>query len=143
MAFMRSKDRTSPSSFPLCHLVKFPALKVYQRDNIKKRIQMIHDLKDKKPIEAIQMIRTFYDKFLDTNDRQNLTLHKETLKEMLDELESSAKRFNSIKDFLSFIQHLIKTNQEMQGTRFRCHFLDDHSQIQRSGIPMCLLNWYV
>ncbi|MNN31005.1 putative ATP-dependent DNA helicase YjcD [compost metagenome] len=63
-------------------------------------------------MQAIRHIRSsFYDYFIEANERHQATLHREMLKEMLDELEASAERFDSLPVFLEFIGNVTERNE--------------------------------
>ncbi|MEW9674382.1 UvrD-helicase domain-containing protein [Ammoniphilus sp. 3BR4] len=117
MEWALKKEMTKPEPSLLFHLLSMPGLKPYQRENLRKKIQLITEVKTQKPQDVVKSLRTSYEKYLDANERQNLTLHKEIIKETLDELESSAKRFQSVIDFLNFIDHVIETNKKMEEHR--------------------------
>ena len=118
IAHIQEEELFQPSSKQnqnhLMTLLTLPDLKEFQKKQLNERLQMIKGLKEKTAIEAIQEIRKSYDKYLETDDRKSLTLNKELYSEMLDELESSAKRFSSIEDFLSFIDLMNQKNQQMK-----------------------------
>lgn len=101
----------------LNHILRFPRLKSFQVNQIKERIQLIEKLKDKRPIQAVKAIRKVYDKYIETDERKNVTVHKEIMREMLSELESSAKRFDTIHDFLLFVEEIIEKNNQMEEWR--------------------------
>ena len=69
------------------------------------------------PIQAVKQIRIFYDKYLEADERKNLTVHKEMIQDTLSEIESSAGRFSSIQDFINFIDEIIKKNKGMEELR--------------------------
>lgn len=114
MAFIRQQDAPRPKKGPLSHLLSFPGLKDFQIENIRERSKLIKGLKAMEPLQAVQeMRRQFYDKFLEADERQELTLHKEFIQEGLDELEASAKRFSDITEFVEFVDRLILVHKEM------------------------------
>lgn len=114
MAFIRQQDAPRPKKGPLSHLLSFPGLKDFQVENIRDRTKLIKGLKAMEPLQAIQeMRRQFYDKFLEADERQEITLHKEFIQEGLDELEASAKRFGDIAEFVEFVDRLIIIHKEM------------------------------
>ncbi|MFG1734510.1 UvrD-helicase domain-containing protein [Paenibacillus sp. 843] len=114
MAFIRQQDAPRPKKGPLSHLLSFPGLKDFQVENIRDRTKLIKGLKAMEPLQAIQeMRRQFYDKFLEADERQEITLHKEFIQEGLDELEASAKRFGNIAEFVEFVDRLIIIHKEM------------------------------
>ncbi|MBX4151176.1 UvrD-helicase domain-containing protein [Paenibacillus lautus] len=114
MAFIRQQDAPRPKKGPLSHLLSFPGLKDFQIENIRDRTKLIKGLKAMEPLQAVQeMRRQFYDKFLEADERQEITLHKEFIQEGLDELEASAKRFGDIAEFVEFVDRLIVIHKEM------------------------------
>lgn len=114
-AFMLQEDQKHPKKYPLIHLQNFPGLKSFQKDSIKERIRLIKSLKAMKPVYAIQEIRRqFYEKYIEVHDAHRWTDHKETLAETLDELESAAKRFDTVEAFLGFIDEMAAKHAEMQ-----------------------------
>ncbi len=115
MAYIHSQEAMKRKEYPLIHLSMLPELKDYQKEKVKERMEQISHLREVKPANAIRQIRErFYDRFIEANDRQKNTLHKETIKETLDELESSAKRFETIDSFIVFIDQMIVKQIELQ-----------------------------
>lgn len=114
MHFIKMAEDRQAKKYPLIHLQALPQIKDFQAKQIKERIALIKELKKLTPIAAIKRMRSqFYDRFLETNDRQNATEHKESIKEMLDELEASAKRFDTILAFITFVDDMISQHQSM------------------------------
>ncbi|NEW07942.1 UvrD-helicase domain-containing protein [Paenibacillus sp. SYP-B3998] len=110
---IQDQEAIQAKKWPLIHLLGLP-LKDFQKEKLKNRIRLIKTLAVMKPVEAIQALRKdFYDAFLETNKRSKLTHHREMLKETLDELESSAKRFDTIEQFLYFIHEVAEKRTEM------------------------------
>ncbi|WP_078553524.1 UvrD-helicase domain-containing protein [Bacillus alkalicellulosilyticus] len=110
---MISENVTSQPS-PLLHLTSMPSIKEYQKNKVVERVQLLKQIRTIEPYAAIKMIRDrFYDKYLEANERQTVTNHKEALKETLDELETSAKRFSSLATFIAFIEEIIEKNRDM------------------------------
>lgn len=107
MAFIWNQDKQRAKKYPLIHLLDYPQLKDFQRDKIKERIKLIKSLAECKPANAIVQLRQdFYDKYLETSKRHEMTEHKEGLKEMLDEFEAAAGEFDTIEAFLSYIDDI-------------------------------------
>ncbi|WP_082083737.1 ATP-dependent helicase [Paenibacillus beijingensis] len=116
MAHIRALDAPRPKKGPLIHLVSLEGLKEFQQEKIRARIAFIKMLKRMKPAEAIKrMRRDFYDAFLETEGHLPETAQKETVKEALDELESSAGRFTEVSAFVAFVDGLIARHAEMKG----------------------------
>jgi DNA helicase-2/ATP-dependent DNA helicase PcrA len=114
MRIIQDQEAIQAKKWPLIHLLGLPQLKDFQKEKLKSRIRLIKSLAEMKPLEAVQAIRKdFYDAFLETNKRSKLTQHREMLKETLDELESSAKRFDTVEQFLYFIHEVAEKRTEM------------------------------
>lgn len=115
--FIEEEELFKSEKNVLNHVLRFPHLKTFQKNQIKERIQLIEGLKEKKPIKAIKAIRNVYDKYMETDERKNVTVHKEIMREMLSELEASAKRFETIHDFLLFVDGIIEKKTQMEEWR--------------------------
>lgn len=114
MAFIREKDGPRPKKGPLAHLLTYPGLKDFQIEQIRERSKLIKSLKILEPANAIREIRLrFYDKYVEADGAQDMTMHKEFIQEGLDELESSAKRFKDVASFIGFVDRLIGIHKEM------------------------------
>lgn len=114
IAFIREKDAPRPKKGPLSHLLSYPGLKDFQIEQIRERSKMIKSLKALEPADAVREIRLrFYDKYLEADNTQDLTMHKEFIQEGLDELEASAKRFKDMASFIGFVDRLIEVHREM------------------------------
>lgn len=101
MEFILHQEKIQKKKWPMIHLTSFPNIREFQKEKVVERLKQIKSLTSMKPFDAIQLMRNeFYDKYLEAHI---LTYHKEMMREMLDELESSAKRFTSIEEFVSFI----------------------------------------
>lgn len=112
MAHIRRMEAVQPKQGPLIHLLSLPGLPGFRQEAIKNRLAMLRNLRTLTPVQAVRQIRTaFYDSFVLADERHQATLHRETLKEMLDELELSAGRFGSIPLFLEFIDDVMSRNE--------------------------------
>lgn len=115
MAFIWNQDKQRAKKWPLIHLLEFPQIKEFQKDKIKERIKLIKALAELKPAEAIMQLRqSFYDQFLETSKRHEMTEHKEGLKEVLDEFESAASSYDSIEAFLAYIDDITDKHAAVQ-----------------------------
>ncbi|WP_456275086.1 UvrD-helicase domain-containing protein [Bacillus sp. AK128] len=115
MDYIWNQEQQGSKKYPLIHLVSFPGLRSFQIEKVKERIRLLKEFHELEPVVAIRKLRqSFYDKYLETEGKQQVTVQKEDLKEMLDELEASAKRFNTISDFLHFILEVIEQHQQMK-----------------------------
>ncbi|WP_458412999.1 UvrD-helicase domain-containing protein [Schinkia sp. CFF1] len=114
MEYVQMEQLHQPKKKIYKHLLNLPLLKPFQQQQISERLKLIEKLKEMKPVEAIKTIRKFYDKYLEADERKNLTMHKEMLKETLAELESSARKFSNIDEFVAFIDQIIEKNKEME-----------------------------
>ena len=111
---LRKIYESSPDQPVLEHLLNLP-LKDFQKEFIVKRIQLVESLGDFSPVEAVRKIRCeFYDRYLNNSFLYPLTNQKEQLFEKLDELETSAARFNTISKFIKFADQIIEKHQEMR-----------------------------
>ncbi|SDO72554.1 DNA helicase-2 / ATP-dependent DNA helicase PcrA [Paenibacillus sp. yr247] len=118
MRIIQDQEAIQAKKWPLIHLLGLPQLKNFQKEKLKNRIRLIKSLAEMKPLAAVQAIRKdFYDAFLETNKRSKLTHHREMLKETLDELESSAKRFDTVEQFLYFIHEVAEKRTEMSALK--------------------------
>ncbi|MBM6619616.1 UvrD-helicase domain-containing protein [Bacillus sp. RD4P76] len=107
MDLIWNEEQKAKKKYPLIHLATLPGLKSFQVEKIKERIKLMKEVKDLEPQSVIKKLRqSFYDKYLETEGLKQATVHKEDLKETLDELEASAKRFATISDFIRFIQEM-------------------------------------
>ncbi|MFF2481851.1 ATP-dependent helicase [Paenibacillus sp. NPDC058071] len=115
MAFIWNEEKKQAKKWPLIHLTRFPSIKEFHREKIKERIKLIRSLQTMRPEAAIRLLRSqFYDQYLDTAGHSAaLTEHKDALKEMLDELESAAKRFEKVDVFINFIDEIARKYEEM------------------------------
>ncbi|QAY66725.1 ATP-dependent helicase [Paenibacillus protaetiae] len=116
MAFIREQEKLKAKKYPLIHLTRYPLLKSFHQDKIKERIKLIRSLETMKPKEAVRLLRSgFYDQYLDMGKSiAQQTEHKETLKEMLDELEAAAARFERVDAFLAFIDEIGERHEQMK-----------------------------
>jgi len=115
--FITIRDLASPKKNLCHHLLSLPDLKEFQRNQIADRIKLIEKLKSFKPKKAIQEIRQAYDRYIEANDRKNITLHKEMIKETLAEIEQSARQFETVIEFVQFIDTIIDKNKKMEELR--------------------------
>lgn len=122
MAFIWNQDKLRAKKWPLIHLLEFPQLKEFQKDKIKERIKLIKALTDIKPAVAIMQLRqAFYDQFLETSKRHEMTEHKEGLKEVLDEFEAAASSYDTIDAFLAYIDDITDKHAAVQQLRKHEH----------------------
>ncbi|MDF2924488.1 MAG: ATP-dependent helicase UvrD [Paenibacillaceae bacterium] len=125
MDYIRSQDAPRPVKGPLAHLLSYPGLKEFQQAKIRERVELIRSLRTMRPQEAVtRMRKLFYDAYLDADGKQQLTHHKETLREMLDEVELSASRFDTVEAFITYIDQVAakveggaRSRQQEQGSR--------------------------
>lgn len=113
MAHIMEHEKRRAKKGPMIHLLTLPNLKEFQQEKIRDRLELIRSLRTLAPAEAISLLRSrFYNNYLETDERQTATLHREMLKEMLDELEASAERFAGIAEFIGFVDSVIAKNEE-------------------------------
>ncbi len=112
MEHIRRMETAQPKQGPMIHLLSMPGMEDFKGVKLRERLDLIRNLHEFTPVQAIRQIRSqFYDYFIEANGRSQATLHRETLKEMLDELEASAERFDSITAFLDFIANVTERNE--------------------------------
>lgn len=86
----------------------------FQQRKINDKLNHIKRVANLKPIVAIKSLREDYEKFLaGEEDSESTTLYREIIKENLDELENSSKKFNTVSEYIKFIDRVIK-NAKMQ-----------------------------
>ncbi|WP_019914083.1 UvrD-helicase domain-containing protein [Paenibacillus sp. HW567] len=113
MNHIRGLEAIQPKQGPLIHLLSLPGMEDFKAVKLRERLELIRGLLQLTPVQAIRQIRTvFYDYFIEANERHQATLHREMLKEMLDELEASAERFDSVPVFLEFIDNIAERNEQ-------------------------------
>ncbi|MFD1910323.1 ATP-dependent helicase [Paenibacillus rhizoplanae] len=113
MEHIRRMEAVQAKQGPLIHLLSMPGMEDFKGVKLRERLDLIRGLRELTPLQAIRQIRTvFYDYFIEGSERHQATLHRETLKEMLDELEASAERFATIPLFLEFIDNVTERNEQ-------------------------------
>ncbi|WKK99721.1 ATP-dependent helicase [Paenibacillus amylolyticus] len=111
-------EQQQAKKYPLIHLVKWDKLKPFQQEQVKERIKLIKSLHKLKPIIAIQeMRRQFYDKYMESGDPSIFTHYKETMLETLDEFEAAVKKFETVEEFIQFVDELSRRHREMESLR--------------------------
>lgn len=112
MEHIRRMEAVMPKQGPLIHLLAMPGMEDFKATKLRERLDLIRGLREQIPVLAIRQIRRqFYDYFIEANERHQATLHREMLKEMLDELEASAERFDSVQTFIDFIDNVTERNE--------------------------------
>lgn len=94
----------------------------FQKRKVDEKIDWIKNVnRELCPTELIQEIRKNsifgYDKFLEADERKTLTLDKELVVEVLNELESATTKHSTVQNFLNFIDELMVINQNMEQLR--------------------------
>ncbi|MCU9614477.1 ATP-dependent helicase [Caldibacillus lycopersici] len=126
LGFIQLNNQLQPKDYPLSHLTQLPSIKGFQIKTVNERMKLLETLNTMSPVKAIKTIRKdFYDKYIHGNQGSEITIGKETIKEMLDELETSAKRFATIAEFLTFIDEIKRKQQEVQNSK-----LEERNHIQ-------------
>ncbi|WP_028544743.1 ATP-dependent helicase [Paenibacillus taiwanensis] len=107
MTYVQQADQGRAKKYPLVHLATCPGLAEFQQAAVKPRIRYIKKLAQMKPQLAIRdMRREFYDKYTTAMAGEKATAYQETIAETLEELESSAQRFDTVEAYLSHIDDL-------------------------------------
>ncbi|WJV30157.1 3'-5' exonuclease [Rossellomorea sp. AcN35-11] len=83
-------------------------------------MKFLKGIGDESPETAIKRIRKeFYHQYIDAQESHVVTEQKELIKEMLDELEGSAKRFETISSFITFIDEMKAKYEEVYSSQSR------------------------
>ncbi|KAE8560415.1 UvrD-helicase domain-containing protein [Paenibacillus polymyxa] len=118
MEWIMREEKKQAKKYPLIHLSRWDRLRDFQREQVKERIRLIRSLTTMKPAYAIQeMRRVFYDKYLESGDTGAWTHYKETMQESLEELETAAKRFDTVEAFVNFADELSERHRQMESLR--------------------------
>lgn len=118
MEHIQKEEKKQAKKYPLIHLARWERLRDFQQEQVKERIRLIKSLSAMKPLLAVQeMRRVFYDKYLESGDPGTWTHYKETLQESLEELETAARRFDTVEEFVSFADELSERHREMESLR--------------------------
>ncbi|WP_347549189.1 UvrD-helicase domain-containing protein [Pseudalkalibacillus hwajinpoensis] len=112
MRHIEMENFVEPSEFPLTHLKTWKTLRDFQKKSIDRRMELVKEASRHQPQKAIQLLRDDYMKHLDNANDEALTVHKTTLKEMMDELEFSSSRFETIPEFLAYVDRIIQRFNE-------------------------------
>jgi DNA helicase-2/ATP-dependent DNA helicase PcrA len=106
-------QQKSPIANPIEHVLDVITSQ-YQRSKVSDKLRAIKKLTSYKPIIAIKMLRDDYEKYLiGEDDSESTSLHREIVKETLDELENSSKKFDDVAAYIAFIDRVIR-NAKMQ-----------------------------
>ncbi|UHA75948.1 ATP-dependent helicase [Paenibacillus sp. 481] len=115
MTYIRDADQQQAKKYPLVHLQSWTQLADFQREAVKPRIRYIKKLAAMKPALAIRdMRREFYDKYTTALSGEQATAHQDSAAETLEELEASAKRFDTVEAFLNHIDRLAAAYAEVR-----------------------------
>ncbi|HDR7255016.1 TPA: ATP-dependent helicase [Bacillus pacificus] len=110
-------DDLNGDTKPLISYLLQTKLSNHQRERVLLLLKTIKECRKVSAVDAIKTIRygyLQYDQYLLDNKRKTATMHKEMLMENLDELESSAKNFNTVKDYIDFIEKLETQFEKMK-----------------------------
>lgn len=122
----------------------------YQQEALKKQLAMLLRYRSMKPQHVLADIRTGSincEKQLDIDAKQTKTLHREELRELFDEFETSLTRFQSIEAFLHFYTMLKQKQQEMQQMRLddtidAVHLMTIHSAKGLEYDAVFAIGWF-
>lgn len=114
--YVNSRLMANPNDIAVNCLANVPNIKPIHRSKVNERISLIQNAKQMPPQYFIRELRQSYDKFVEASDKQR-TSSKEVALEILEELEQSAKRFETIASFLEFVDTIIERNKEMNEWR--------------------------
>ncbi|MCW2278767.1 ATP-dependent helicase [Heliophilum fasciatum] len=107
MRYLEAQMAACPAMAPLGLLLTLPGLKEFQVKQIKERIDLIGRLAALTPRAAIRLVRQQYDKYMEADQRSTLTVHREAIREALDELETAAQKHRTVAAFLAFVEQMI------------------------------------
>lgn len=102
---------------PLLSYLLKDTLTYQQKERVLLALHTLKECRTKKPAEAIQHIRNGhlqYEQFIKDNRRKTISIHKEMITEALDELESSASSFQTVKDYMLFVEKLQAQYEDMK-----------------------------
>src|SRR5699024_6782908 len=86
MQYAHGEHIRTPRECLIDHLLTLPSLKPFQLRTIEQRKALLKQLPHLEPKEGIKQIRKlFYDHYLETNDRDSATTHKEFMIEQLED----------------------------------------------------------
>lgn len=107
------KNNGGAQKFLLKDLLKLPILEERQKKAIRTRIDLLSSLKDLSPGDAIRACReSFFDRYTENGYRYLLSPSREQAQETLDDLENKANRFNTLEEFLAFVDLVIQCYKE-------------------------------
>lgn len=108
-----SLQQRYPIANPIEHVTELVSSS-YQQTKIRDKIDQMKRITSHRPIVVLKTLREDYEKYLIGEDEsESTTLHREIVKEMLDELENSSKKFSTVKEYILFIDRVIK-NAKLQ-----------------------------
>jgi len=113
---IKAKNNFTPISEPLEHLYSLFENDPTKIDSIRKNISQLKQYRNGqyKPLVLVKQMRQQYEKYLIDDKGNNInTLHKEIIRETLDELENSLKRFPTISEFIEYVDKILQ-NAEVQ-----------------------------
>lgn len=117
MRFITEQDRLREKARPLEHLLDMNTIPAFNRVAIKEKIASVRKLAQLKPSEALQLLRTHYDTYLDRKNGEVPTMHKEFQNEILAEFATALKPFVTVEDFLTFLDKITDQYERMQGLK--------------------------
>jgi len=113
---IKGKNNFNPINEPLEHLYKIFENDLSKVSGIRNNIARLKQFRNSqyKPLVLAKQMREQYEKYLIDDKGNNInTLHKEIIKETLDEFENSLKRFPTIAEFIEYVDRILH-NAEVQ-----------------------------
>ena len=92
----------------------------FQQNALLSKLSAIQSLRELTAPMAIREIRCGvidYEHQLEIDERKTLTIHKEMVREILDEFEQAARPFKTVESFLDFVEKVEEKNAEMEELR--------------------------
>ncbi|SMG50549.1 ATP-dependent helicase [Paenibacillus aquistagni] len=117
LRYIQQQEKERAKKYPLVHLASCQGIASFQQEAVKPRIRYIKKLASMKPALAVQdMRREFYDKFTQAASHADSSAYQDASAELLEELESSAKRFDTVEAFIKHIDELAARYDAQQAT---------------------------
>lgn len=110
MKLISQKEFMNSIANPLEHVID--SLKPFQRSKVADKIRQISRIAEVRPNMSIRIMREDYEAYLISEDSDtNTSMRQEIIKETLNELEQSSKRFATNKEFIEYVEMIIKNSK--------------------------------
>ncbi|GFN32458.1 ATP-dependent helicase [Paenibacillus xylaniclasticus] len=103
-----SIQQRNPIARPIEHVLDLISSD-YQKRKVLAKLKIIPQIVQYKPIQVLKMLREDYERYLvGEDDNETTSLHREIIRETLDELENSSKRYEDVGEYIRFVDRVIK-----------------------------------